>query len=126
MSEQARQNAIAYFTNHDASQLADNVVFRMMGTGQEYHGREQVGQALDYFYHVVFNAKAETHNIIFGEKNVTVEADIVGRQMLEIAGIPPAPGDREVRIPFCGVYDLENDRIVRARIYLQFDVLRAS
>lgn len=123
MSEQARQNAMAYFTNHDASQLAENVVFKMMGTGQEYHGREEVGQMLDYFYHVVFNAEAETHNIIFAEKNVTLEATIVGRQMLEIAGIPPREGI--VRIPFCGVYDLENDRIVRARIYLQLDVLRA-
>lgn len=122
MSELALKNAMAYFNNHDPSQLAEDVVFTVMGTGQEYHGQEEVGQMLNYFYHVVFDAGADIRNIIFTEDHVTLEATIVGKQLLEVGGIPPRDG--EVRVPFCGVYDIENDRIVRARLYIALDVLR--
>jgi limonene-1,2-epoxide hydrolase len=124
MSEKARENVMAYVSNHDVSQLAENVVFKMMATGQESHGREEVGQMLNYFYNVVFKAEAEIHTLIFAENNAVLEADIVGRQLLEIAGIPPREG--EVRIPLCVVYDLANDRIVQGRIYLETEALRRA
>jgi hypothetical protein len=124
MSEQARQNFLAYAEKHDSSKLAENVVFTIMATGQEFHGREQVGQMLDFFYHVAFNADAEIKNLIFAEKNVVLEADVVGEQLMEYAGIQPRPG--QVRVPLCVVYDLENDLVVRARIYFESDALRVS
>ncbi len=124
MSEKARENFLAYAEKHDTSKLAENVVFTIMATGQESHGREQVGQMLHFFYHIAFNADAEIKNLIFAEKNVTLEAEVVGEQLLEYAGIQPRPG--QVRVPICVIYDLENDLIARARIYFETDALRTS
>ena len=45
----------------------------------------------------------------------------MGTHIGEFAGIP-ATG-RRVRVPLCVIYDLEADRIKRARVYLEMPVL---
>ena len=124
MSEKARENFMAYAMGHDATKLAENAVFTIMATGQEFHGREEIGQMLHYFYHVQFEADAEIKNLIFAGNNVVLEGEIVGKQLLEYAGVPP--GDKPVKAPICIVYDLENDIVARARIYFESDALRKS
>jgi predicted ester cyclase len=76
---------------------------------------------LHYFYHVAFDATAETKNTMFDDGKALVEADVVGKHIGEFAGIP-ATG-KDIRVPLCVVYDLEYDQIKRARIYFELPVL---
>jgi predicted ester cyclase len=50
-----------------------------------------------------------------------VEGEFVGKHIGEFAGIP-ATG-KDVRVPLCVVYDLENDQIKRGRIYFETPAL---
>jgi predicted ester cyclase len=108
----------------DVSMLADDVVFRHMASGDEHHGPQAVLDMLHYMYRTAFDAHAETRNVICGESNAVYEAEFVGRHVGEFAGI--APTGKEVRVPLCVVYDLEHDKIVRARVYLEMPVLFAQ
>lgn len=76
---------------------------------------------LNYFYHVAFDATAETKNTIFSDQKVVGEWDFIGKHIGEFAGIP-ATG-KSVHIPLCVVYDLENDKIKRGRVYFETPVL---
>jgi steroid delta-isomerase-like uncharacterized protein len=105
----------------DLSMMAEDVVFTNMATGDEHRGPEGVRAMLDYVYHVAFDARAETRSMIFAEGNAVLEADFVGRHIGEFAGIP-ATG-KDVRVPLCVVYDLENEQVTRARIYMEVPVL---
>ena len=105
----------------DLSVMADDVVFTNMATGDEHHGREGVRQMLQYIYHVAFDAHAEQRNLIFGDTHAVFEADFVGRHTGEFAGIPAT--HKEVKVPLCVVYDLENDQIKRGRVYFEVPAL---
>ena len=105
----------------DVSMLADDAVFTHMATGDEHHGPDSVLQMLNYMYHTAFNAKAVTKNLIFAEGKAVLEADFVGTHIGEFAGIPAT--NKNVRVPICVVYDLENNQIKRARVYLEMPVL---
>ena len=97
--------------------MADDVVFTNMGTGDEHHGVEGVRAMLHYVYHTAFDARAETRNVIFADGKAVLEADFVGRHIGEFAGVPAS--GKAVRVPLCVVYDLENDKITRGRIYFE-------
>ena len=105
----------------DLSTLSDDVIFTNMATGDENHGRESVGQMLNYIYHVAFDAKPEAKNIIVGDGRAVYEADFVGRHIGEFAGIPAT--NKNVRVPLCVVYDVDNDRITRGRVYFEVPAL---
>ena len=81
----------------DVSVMAEDVVFTIMATGAEHHGREGVLAMLKYFYHVAFDATASTRVMLFGETNAMVEGDFVGKHIGEFAGIVPT--GRTVRRP---------------------------
>ncbi len=121
--ESTRATMMRYFNSDhsDMSMMADDVVFKSMGTGEEYHGPEGVLQMLHYIYDVAFKATAESRNLIIGSDNAVWEGTFVGRHTAEFAGIP-ATG-KDVRVPLCVVYDLENDQIKRGRIYLEMPVM---
>ena len=76
---------------------------------------------LQYIYHVAFDAHAETRTIVVNEDHALLEGDFVGRHIAEFAGIP-ATG-RNVRVPLCVVYDLENAMIKRGRVYFEVPAL---
>ncbi|MCC7165076.1 MAG: ester cyclase [Anaerolineae bacterium] len=122
-AESTRETMTRYFDSEhsDASMLADDVVFTIMGTGQEHHGREGVLGMLNYFYHIAFDATATTRTLLFGEHNAMVEGDFVGKHIGEFAGIPAT--NKDVRVPLCVVYDLENDQIKRGRVYFEMPAL---
>jgi steroid delta-isomerase-like uncharacterized protein len=105
----------------DVSMMADDVVFTHMATGDEHRGPDGVRGMLDYMYRQAFHATAEIRTRICSESHAMIEADFVGRHTGEFAGIP-ATG-REVRVPFCVVYDLEGDRITRGRVYMEMPVM---
>ena len=107
--------------HQDLSMMADDVVFTAMATGEEHRGPAAVRQMLDYVYHVAFDAHAETVSRIYSERQAVIEGFLVGKHIGEFAGVP-ATG-RSVRVPLCVVYDLEEARVVRARVYLETPAL---
>jgi steroid delta-isomerase-like uncharacterized protein len=105
----------------DLSMMAEDVVFTNMATGEEHRGVEGVRRMLNYVYHEAFDATAETRSRIYAETQAVLEGDLVGTHIGTFAGIP-ATG-RKVRVPLCVVYDLENGKISRGRVYMQVPVL---
>lgn len=109
-------------SNHgDLSMMAENVVFTAMATGDEHRGIEGVRRMLDHVYHQAFDASAETRHRIYTEDHAVLEADFVGKHIGTFAGVP-ATG-REVRVPLCVVYDLQDGKVVRGRVYMEVPVL---
>ena len=124
MSVQRTRDAVERYLNSahtDLSMMADDVVFTTMATGDEHRGVEGVRRMLRYVYHEAFEAQAETRNRIYAENNAVLEGYFVGKHIGTFAGIE-ATG-RQVRVPLCVVYDLEDDRIVRGRVYLEVPVM---
>jgi steroid delta-isomerase-like uncharacterized protein len=124
MSVETTRNIINKYvsSNHtDLSMLSEDVVFTSMATGEKHSGLEKVAQMLQFIYHVAFEAHAETKNIIINETNAVLEGDFVGKHIGEFAGVQPT--NKFVRVPLCVVYDLENDKIKRARIYFEIPAL---
>jgi steroid delta-isomerase-like uncharacterized protein len=117
--EQTRDimNRYATAEHGDLTMLADDVVFRVMATGDEHRTPAGVRAMLDWFYHVAFDARAELRNLIVGEGVAFAEADFVGRHIGDFAGVP-ATG-KDVRVPLAVAYDLREDRIVEGRVYFE-------
>lgn len=111
----------AYATSHDPKYLAEDVVFTELSSGQQHSGRKAVADMLHYVYHVAFDAHPEPVNMIIGDGKATLEAIFVGRHIGEFAGIP-ATG-REVRVPLCVTYEVAEDGIKQARIYMLAGVM---
>lgn len=124
--ESTRDTMMRYFNSQhtDVSMMAEDVTFTIMATGQQHHGREAVVGMLTYFYHVAFDATATSRVVLFGENNAMVEGDFVGKHIGEFAGIP-ATG-KDVNVPLCVVYDLENDQIKNGRVYFEMPALMAQ
>jgi steroid delta-isomerase-like uncharacterized protein len=124
MSMDSTRETVTKYLNSkhsDMSMMADDVVFTHMATGQEHRGPEGVSEMLNYFYHIAFDADAETRNTIFADGKAVLEADFVGKHIGEFAGIPAT--NKQVRVPLCVVYDIENDQIKRGRVYFEMPVL---
>lgn len=105
----------------DLSTMSEHVIFTNMATGDESHGPKAVGEMLHYVYHVAFDATAEERNTVIADGQAVFEADFVGRHIGEFAGVPAT--NKSVRVPFCVIYDLENDKITRGRIYFEIPAL---
>jgi steroid delta-isomerase-like uncharacterized protein len=105
----------------DLSMMADDVVFTNMATGEESRGVDGVRQMLDFVYHTAFDATAETRSTIYAERQAVFEADFVGIHIGAFAGIPATR--RKVRVPLCVVYDLDEGKIKRGRVYMEMPVL---
>ena len=120
--ERTREVMMQYWHADDFSKIDENAVYTLIGTGQEARGREAILQFLHNLYHVAFEAQASVTNTVIEDGKACFEAEFVGKQLSEFAGI--APTGKAVRIPFCVVYDLANERITQARIYFETDALR--
>jgi len=112
----SRGDFAAYFT--------DDVSVDVVGSGQTGEGRAVVEGMIRYFHEQAFDARPELKHIIVGDNGATLEADFVGRQIAEFAGV--APTGRDLRVPYSVHYDLDDGRIKALRIYgLAGDLLRA-
>jgi predicted ester cyclase len=105
----------------DVSMMADGVMFTMLATGESYRGPEAVQQMLHYIYHVAFDAQARPRNTLVFDGHALWEGHFVGKHIGEFAGVPST--GKEVCVPLCVVYDLEADKIAKARIYFEVPVL---
>jgi steroid delta-isomerase-like uncharacterized protein len=124
MTVQRTRDAVERYLNSahsDLSMMAEDVVFTTMATGDEHRGVEEVRRMLDHVYHQAFDAKAETRNRIYAEDHAVLEGYFVGKHIGTFAGVE-ATG-RQVRVPLCVVYDLQDGKIVRGRVYLEVPVL---
>lgn len=127
MSIESNRKIISRYldSNHsDLSMMAEDVVFTNMASGEKHSGPEAVSQMLNFMYHAAFDAHAETKNLIINETNAVFEADFFGKHIGEFAGIPAT--NKSVKVPLCVVYDIENDKINRARIYFEGPALMAQ
>jgi len=113
-----------YFQTHDPQYVAEDAVFIDMNRGEETRGREAIGQMLHYIYHVAFDAHAEVTNTIITDDKAVLEANFIGKHTGEFAGIP-ATGN-EVNVPLCITYELENELIKVARIYMATGAMMAQ
>ena len=120
--ESTREVMMQYWEQDDMNILDEHAIFTMMGTGQEVRGREAVWQLQHSLYHEIFEAEAHLKDLLIAEDQACFEAEFVGRQVSEFAGI--APTNREVCVPFCVVYELAHGKITRGRIYFETDALR--
>jgi steroid delta-isomerase-like uncharacterized protein len=121
--ESTRKVMTQYFdSGHtDVSMMAEDVVFTIMATGQEHKTPEGVLQMLQYFYHIAFEATAQLKNAMIADSQALWEGDFTGKHIGEFAGIPATGND--VRVPLCVIYDLENDKITRGRVYFEIPAL---
>jgi len=117
----AQKNMLDFFQTHDVKYVAEDGVYKNLGTGETYKGRAEIGAMLHFIYHVAFDAKAEIKNYIITEDRAQLEAIIRGRHIGEFMGIPAT--NREVNFPVSVSYDLKDGLIKEARIYLLSDVL---
>ena len=70
------------------------------------------------------DAKAELTNQILADGHAVVEGFVVGRQLLDFAGI--SARGQAVRIPVCVSYDVVDGAPARGRVYLGTGVLAAD
>jgi len=117
----AKENFENFLATHDVKYIAEDVVYNNMSTGEVFKSKEEVGAMLYFMYHVAFDAKAEITNTIITEKKAVFEGNFKGTHIGEIAGVPAT--NKEVNIPICVCYDLEDGLIKKGRIYFLGDVL---
>ncbi len=120
--ELTREVMMRYLEAHDENMLAQDAVFTLMATGDQTRGREAIGQMLHVFYHEIFDAEARLKDLLIAEDQACFEAEVVGRQVREFAGI--APTGQEICVPLCVVYELAHGKITCGRIYFETDALR--
>jgi len=116
-----KENIEDYLATHDVKYVAEDAVFKQSGTGDEYKGREAIAGMLHYMYHVAFDAKTEITGKIITEKKAMFEGFFKGKHIGEFAGLQPT--NKEINVPICVTYDLENGLIKKARIYFLGEVL---
>lgn len=114
--ERTQQNMMDYFDTHDIKYVAEDAVFRDLGTGEVYRGKAEIGAMLHYIYHVAFEAKSEVVNYIVTEDKALVEGVFRGTHIGEFAGIPPT--QKQVNVPLAVSYDLKDGLVQEARIYM--------
>lgn len=118
---QLEKNLLEYAETHDVKFLAEDAVFKNMGTGQVHRGRAEIGDMLHYMYHVAFDAKLEVTNFIATEDKGLLEGFFKGRHVGEFSGIKPE--DKEVDVPLAVTYKMKNGLIQEGHIFLLSDVL---
>ena len=101
--------------------FTDHVAVSIVGTDQGAEGPDGVEAWIDYLHKVAFEARPELKNLIVGDGQAVGEFDFVGKHVGEFGGI--AATGREVRVPYCMVYDLEGEKIRALRGYMPMDVL---
>jgi len=101
--------------------FAEDVVATIVGTDLEAQGQHATERLIDYLHRDAFDARLELKNVVVTDGRAAAEFDFVGKHSSEFAGV--AATGREVRVPYCVVYDLEGEKIKALRIYFPIDAL---
>jgi steroid delta-isomerase-like uncharacterized protein len=103
-----------------ADYFIDDVTWTAVGTGQELRGRQPVRDFLIWMHTQAFDAHPKVKTLVVGDGQAALEADFVGTHTGEFLGIP-ATG-KSVQVPYCVVYDLQDDKLVALRAYIPMDL----
>jgi steroid delta-isomerase-like uncharacterized protein len=104
--------------------FADDVVWTTTETGQQVHGRDAVRDFIVSFHTQAFDARPEIRSLTVTEGAATLEADFVGTHTGDFAGV--APTGTKLRVPYCVVYDIRDNRITALRGYLPIAAIVAK
>ncbi|HEV8516221.1 MAG TPA: ester cyclase [Candidatus Limnocylindrales bacterium] len=115
--ESTREAMERYWVKDDLSVVAEDAVYTDTSTGRDWVGRDKVSELLEFMYRRAFDGSFKTLSRIVGDGQAVIEGRFQGRHIGDFLGV--APTGRDVDAPICVVYDLEDDRIKRARVYLQ-------
>ena len=117
MGDGMRERLTAYWSGHAEELIADDAVFHDLSSGQDFPGREAVGQMLHWFYNVAFDARAEPKRVILDEETgfAAVEGRVVGRHIGDFAGVPGTGSDIDVAL--CVIYALSGAQVHEAWVY---------
>lgn len=110
-----------YFETQDCKYLAEDAVFINMNTKEITVGREAICKMLYNLYNVSFNAKSNILNKIVTKEKALLEANFEGQHIGDYAGITATY--KNVKVPLCVSYDLENSLIKTARFYFSIETL---
>jgi len=117
---------MSYMESHDIKYATDDVIFFNAALEEPFAiGREALGEALYWFYHVAFDAIAIPRNIVIGEGKAVYEGTIVGIHIGEFAGIPATGNHVEFPIIIIS-YQLERTppyHIRQATVYIMLNIL---
>ena len=124
--ERTQATMTAYF--HDllgggryAQHFADDVVVTVLWTDQVVRGRDAAEQLITYLHQQAFAARPVLKNSFVGEGQAVAEVDFVAKHIGEFAGV--AASGKDVNMPYCVVYDLDEDKITALRLYFPVAVL---
>jgi steroid delta-isomerase-like uncharacterized protein len=95
--------------------FTEDVLWTTMETGQEIRGREAVREYIVTLHTVMFDARPAVRGTVASDGVALLEADFVGRHVGEIGGV--AATGRDVKVPYCVVYDIQGERIAALRAY---------
>ena len=103
-----------------ADHFIDDVSWTMVGSSQELRGREPVRDFLIWMHTQAFNAHPKIKTLVVGDGQAVLEADFVGTHTGEFLGIPAS--GRSVQVPYCVVYELQQEKIAALRAYIPMDL----
>lgn len=98
-----------------AAYLAEDASLTLVDEGQQVEGRAAVAAALAALHHGAFEARSRVTNVVVGDGQATLEAELVGTQVGTYAGVPPT--GRVVRVPYAACFELRGGRIAAVRLY---------
>src|SRR3954471_4363666 len=101
--------------------FSDDVLWTTMETGEEIRGREAVRDYIVALHTMLFDARPVFRRTVAGDDVALLEADFVGRHIGEIGGV--APTGRDVKVPYCVVYDISGEQISALRAYFPIAAL---
>ncbi len=104
--------------------VADDAVYTLMATGQQWRGKDEIMGMLNYFYRVAFTAHAVTKKMFAGEGYGCIEAEFTGTHTGEFAGMP-ATG-KTVNVPLAVIYEIGGGKITAGHIYFEMPALMAQ
>ncbi len=103
-----------------ADYYTDDVTWTTVGADQELQGRQPVRDFLCWMHTQAFDAHPKVKTLIIADGQAALEADFVGTHIGEFLGMPPT--GKSVQVPYCVVYDLQDDKITALRAYIPMDL----
>ena len=103
-----------------ADYFTDDVTWTIIGTDQELQGREPVRDFLIWMHTQAFDAHPKVKTLVVGDGQAALEADLVGIHTGEFLGL--AATGKPVQVPYCVVYDLDDDKIAALRAYIPMEL----